>query len=106
MTRTLLAWTALALFALPAAADDKTADAKKPDQGPPADSLLADGLARAKKDNKRVFLQFGSPTCGWCKVLDKYHADADVETVVDKYLVRVKVDVVTNPGGEAMYKKY
>ncbi len=75
-------------------------------KGPPAADLLAEGLSKAKKDEKRVFLMFGSPTCGWCKYLDKYHADADVEKVVGKYFVLVKVDVVTNPGGEEMYQKY
>ena len=75
-------------------------------KGPPAADLLAEGLAKAKKDDKRVFLVFGSPTCGWCKYLDKYHADAEVEKVVGKYFVIVKVDVVTNPGGEEMYRKY
>lgn len=81
-------------------------DPKKEEKGPPAAALLADGLAKAKKDDKRVFLVFGSPTCGWCRYLDKYHADAEVEKVVGKYFVIVKVDVVTNPGGEEMYKKY
>lgn len=81
-------------------------DTKKDEKGPPADKLLAEGLAKANKDQKQVFLMFGSPTCGWCKYLDKYHADAEVEKVVGKYFVLVKVDVVTNPGGEEMYKKY
>jgi thiol-disulfide isomerase/thioredoxin len=75
-------------------------------QGPPAHSLLTDGLAKAKKDNKAVFLAFGSPTCGWCKYLDKYHARPAVEKTLGKYLVFVKVDVVENPGGDDLYKKY
>src|SRR5947208_12796522 len=104
--RTVLCLVALTAFCLPGAADDKKTDPKKPEQGPPADSLLADGLAKARQEKKRVFLVFGSPTCGWCKYLDKYHADPDVEKVVEKYLVRVKVDVVTNPGGDKLYEKY
>jgi thiol-disulfide isomerase/thioredoxin len=81
-------------------------DPEKEKKGPPAADLLAEGLSKAKKEDKRVFLIFGSPTCGWCKYLDKYHADAEVGKVVEKYFVLVKVDVVTNPGGEEMYKKY
>ena len=81
-------------------------DVEKEKKGPPADELLTEALAKAKKDDKQVFLIFGSPTCGWCKYFDKYHADAEVEKVVGKYFVLVKVDVVTNPGGEEMYKKY
>jgi thiol-disulfide isomerase/thioredoxin len=81
-------------------------DPRTDEKGPPAADLLAEGLAKAKKDEKRVFLIFGSPTCGWCKYLDKYHAEPEVARVVGKYFVLVKVDVVTNPGGEEMYKKY
>lgn len=98
----LAAFIALLLVVPQVRADDP----KKEEKGPPADKLLADGLAQAKKDEKRVFLMFGSPTCGWCKYLDKYHADPEVTKVVGKYFVLVKVDVVTNPGGEEMYKKY
>jgi thioredoxin-related protein len=79
------------------------ADAKKVETGPPAETLMADALAQAKKDGKVVFLQFGSPTCGWCKYLDKYHADPDVRRIVGRHLVLVKVDIVTNPGGDKMY---
>jgi uncharacterized protein YyaL (SSP411 family) len=98
-----LAAIAALLLAVPQARAD---DPKKPEKGPPAAQLLAEGLAKAKKDEKHVFLVFGSPSCGWCKYLDKYHADPEVAKVVGKYFVLVKVDVVTNPGGEEMYKKY
>lgn len=102
---------ALLAFTLNVSADDakpaaRATDEKKIEKGPPADSLLADALALAGKDNKVVFLQFGSPTCGWCKYLDKYHADSDVKRILGQHLVIVKVDIVTNPGGEAMYEKY
>lgn len=102
---------ALLAFTLNGSADDakpaaRKADEKKTEQGPPADSLLADALAQAGRDNKVVFLQFGSPTCGWCKYLDKFHADPEVKRIIGKHLVIVKVDIVTNPGGDAMYEKY
>ncbi|MDB5306925.1 MAG: hypothetical protein JWO38_1127 [Gemmataceae bacterium] len=80
-------------------------DDPKP-KGPPAADLLAAGLIKGKADGKAVFLAFGSPTCGWCKYLDKYHARPGVEKTLGKYLVFVKVDVVENPGGEEVYKKY
>ncbi|HSQ54590.1 MAG TPA: hypothetical protein VLM40_02510, partial [Gemmata sp.] len=37
---------------------------------------------------------------------DKYHARPTVEKILGKHLVIVKVDVVENPGGEELYKKY
>jgi hypothetical protein len=42
------------------AGEQKTKDDKA--KGPPADKLLTDGLARARKESKAVFLDFGSPT--------------------------------------------
>jgi thioredoxin-related protein len=104
MTRTVTTIAAVLLL-VPAAA---RADDEKPkaEQGPPAADLLARGTELAKKEGKAVFLIFGSPTCGWCKYLDKFHADPEVAKVTGKYFVFVKVDVVTNPGGQEMYKKY
>jgi hypothetical protein len=75
-------------------------------KAPPAGGLLADGLAQAGKEDKRVFLVFGSPTCGWCKVFEKYHADPEVSRRLGKHLVFVKVDVVENAGGQELYRKY
>ena len=42
------------------AGEQETKDDKA--KGPPADKLLADGLAKAKKESKAVFLDFSSPT--------------------------------------------
>src|SRR5262245_16814330 len=100
MTRVLTVLVCLPLgFAAPSQAggpqvkDDKV-------KGPPAADLLADGLAKAKQDGRAVFLSFGSPTCGWCKYLEKYHARPAVEKTLARHLVFVKVDVVENPGGD------
>jgi hypothetical protein len=83
-----------------------TTYAEEPAKGPPAEAVLSEGLAKAKAEGKRVFLVFGSPTCGWCKYFDKYHADPEVAKLIGKHLVLVKVDVVTNPGGKDLYEKY
>jgi hypothetical protein len=42
------------------AGEQKSKDDKA--KGPPADKLLADGLANARKESKAVFLDFSSPT--------------------------------------------
>jgi thiol-disulfide isomerase/thioredoxin len=91
----------LCLFTIPALADDKT----RP-KATPADELLCAAQAEAKTDRKAIFLAFGSPTCGWCKYLDKFHDNPTVEKILRKHLVFVKIDIVDNPGGEAQYKKY
>jgi thiol-disulfide isomerase/thioredoxin len=99
MIRLLLALP-FALLAVPGRAEDP-----KP-KGEPADKVLAAGLAAAKKDGKVVFLAFGSPTCGWCKYLDKFHERQAVADVLGKKVVTVKVDVVDNPGGQKLYDQY
>lgn len=75
-------------------------------KGESADKLLTAGLAAAKKEGKVVFLAFGSPTCGWCKYLDKFHQRPAVAEILGKQLVFVKVDVVENPGGQKLYETY
>ena len=81
------------------------ADEPKP-KLPPADEVLAAGLKQAKKDGKAVFLAFGSPTCGWCKYLDKFNARPAVAQTLGKHMVFVKVDVEENEGGQKLYDKY
>ena len=98
-----LALLAVACFSLPAAAQEKD---KEKEKKPAAAELLAIGLAQAKKEDKRVFLIFGSPTCGWCKYFEKYHVDPEVSPVIGKHVVLVKVDIVDNPGGNDMYLKH
>lgn len=100
MTRVLASILCLAV-AIPAPADDPP----KP-KGKPADELLGDAQAKARKEGKAVFLAFGSPSCGWCKYLDKFHERPAVEKLLAPHLVFVKVDIVDNPGGDALYKKY
>ncbi len=96
----LLLVSALALLPVAARADEP-----KP-KLPPAADVLAEGLSAAKKDGKAVFLAFGSPTCGWCKYLDKYNARPAVVQTLGKYMVFVKVDVIENEGGQKLYEKY
>src|SRR5205085_1222382 len=56
--------------------------------GTPATELLAEGLATAKEQNKRVFVVF-SMGSRWCRMLDKYHADPEVRRIVEQYFVLV-----------------
>jgi Thioredoxin-like len=100
----------LALALLPAAvrADDAKKDAppKKDAPSTSAQDALKAGLAKAKGESKLVFLIFSTQGCGWCKLFDKFHDDADVQRLLTKRYVFVKVDAADQPGGEEMYKKY
>lgn len=83
-------------------ADDNDVAAKKPSAG----EVLTAGLAKGNAEQKPVFLVFGSPGCGWCKIFEKYHSEPAVKELLDERLVLVKVDVVENAGGEELYLKY
>ena len=58
-----------------------------------AESILATGLKTAKEEDKRVFLHFGAPWCGWCHRLEDWMADENVAAILSKHFVDVKIDV-------------
>jgi thiol:disulfide interchange protein len=55
---------------------------------------ISDALVLAKKENKRVLLQFGANWCGWCHKLHKlFQTDAKITSKLkDSYIV-VLIDV-------------
>jgi thiol:disulfide interchange protein len=67
---------------------------------------ITDALAQAKKENKRVLLQFGANWCGWCHKLHKLcETDAGIAAKLKEAYVVVLVDV--NKGhNEETNKRY
>lgn len=57
-----------------------------------ANDVFATALAQAKKDGKRVFVRIGAPWCGWCRKLDAFLAKPQIETILKKDYVVVKID--------------
>ena len=57
---------------------------------PDAEVVLEDALARAKREDKRVFVQHSGPRCGWCFVLSRFLDDH--RDVFDREFVYVKLD--------------
>lgn len=57
---------------------------------PNARKLLADSLAQAKRDDKRLLVQVGGPGCGWCVVLARYLDEQ--KPLVEKDYLHVKID--------------
>jgi len=67
---------------------------------------IANAVAQAKKQNKRVLLDVGGEWCGWCHKLDKmFRTDNDVARILrDKYVV-VKVNFSPENKNEAVLSK-
>src|SRR5438552_300986 len=77
----------VAVFAVPASArDDKAAkpdkpEAKKPvyDEKADAEVAVKTALAAAKRENRRVVIQWGGNWCVWCVLLrDRFQSDRDL----------------------------
>jgi thiol:disulfide interchange protein len=65
---------------------------------------IADALAVAKKENKRVLLQFGANWCGWCHKLHAlFQSDQAIAAKLKAAYVVVMVDV--NKGHNSDLKK-
>jgi len=57
-----------------------------------ANDVFASALAQAKKEDKRVFIRVGAPWCGWCRRLDAFLVKPQIETILKKDYVVVKID--------------
>ncbi len=60
------------------------------DTAKPTDDIAA-GLAQAKREHKRVILDFGGDWCGDCQVLDIYFHQAPNAELLKKHFVLVRV---------------
>ncbi|MEQ8768065.1 MAG: thioredoxin family protein, partial [Planctomycetota bacterium] len=69
---------------------------------PKAQALLDKALADAKESNRRVFLTFGAPWCGWCHRLEDWMYSAPVHDLLGKDFVLLKIDTERTEGGQAM----
>ncbi len=71
-----------------------------------ADALLRDALARASSDDKKVFLHFGAPWCGWCHKLDDFLARPEISAILERDYVILKIDIDRMKGGKDVLNRF
>jgi uncharacterized protein YyaL (SSP411 family) len=63
-----------------------------------------EAFARAKKENKPIFLSIGYSTCHWCHVMEQESfADPDVAKLMNDAFVSIKVDREERPDLDSVY---
>jgi thioredoxin-related protein len=68
--------------------------------------ILEETLSRAESDDKRVFLIFGAPWCGWCHRLGDWLAQPEVAGILDRDFVIAKIDIDRMTGGKDVMLHY
>ena len=65
-----------------------------------------EALAKAKREDKPIFLSIGYSTCHWCHVMaHESFADAQVAELLNKWFVAIKVDREERPDIDAVYMR-
>jgi thiol:disulfide interchange protein len=104
-----LALTLLASpFAVPQADAQVIAHANKNLYSETSDASadIAAALIRARREHKRILLDFGGNWCGDCQVLDIYYHQSPNAELLDKYFIVVHVNIGHMDKNVDVAKKY
>lgn len=71
-----------------------------------AQSVLKAALDQAASQDKRVFLHFGAPWCGWCHKLEDFLAQPDIAAIMQRDFIDLKIDVDRMTGGKELLATY
>ncbi len=65
-----------------------------------------DALAKARKENKPIFLSIGYSACHWCHVMEKESFEnEEIANILNEYFVSIKVDREERPDLDEIYMK-
>lgn len=68
---------------------------------------VAEAVALAKAQGKRVIVDVGGEWCTWCHIMDRFIAgDADVRALIDAKFVWVKVNFSRQNANEALLSRW
>ena len=63
-----------------------------------------EAFARAKKEDKPIFLSIGYSTCHWCHVMaHESFEDTEIAEILNRYFVSIKVDKEERPDIDSIY---
>ncbi|MGH6737082.1 MAG: DUF255 domain-containing protein [Methyloceanibacter sp.] len=63
-----------------------------------------EAIAKAKKDNKLIFLSVGYSTCYWCHVAERtIYSNPEIAALMNKWFVNIKVDREERPDIDETY---
>jgi len=66
-----------------------------------------EAFARARKENKPVFLSIGYSTCHWCHVMERESFENErITEILNKYFVCIKVDREERPDVDKIYMTF
>ncbi len=68
--------------------------------------VLEEAMSRAAAGDKRVFLTFGAPWCGWCHRLEDWFGEPEVAAILDRNFVITKIDIDRMKGGKDVMMQY
>ena len=64
----------------------------------------AEALARAKRENKPIFLSIGYSTCYWCHVAERtIYSNPEIAKLMNQWFINVKVDREQRPDLDEIY---